>query len=289
MYLLGSLCNAFRWRLALHAVKEPPPVRDLFGIYLVAMMMNRLLPMRFGDIFRVQLPARRYGLSGEALTAVVFVGETLLDGCAFVILFLWSLAFLGVPPVHLTIAWTLSVVATGGLAIAAIAARLELTEGWQDRGVIRHLPRTVRDRAGVVVPRFLEGLGLLRDLAVTGRAMALTLCNWLIQAAIYYLFGRTFGLHLSLADAVVVTITAAIVVSLPLMPSGLGTYEVAVTGVLVLMGLPSAGAVTYALGSHLLSIAFAVLAGMLAVPSIGLSLQDLPFSNRSAGRDRLAA
>jgi hypothetical protein len=25
MYLLGSLCNAFRWRLALHAVKEPPP------------------------------------------------------------------------------------------------------------------------------------------------------------------------------------------------------------------------------------------------------------------------
>lgn len=202
-------------------------------------------------------------------------------------MFLWSLAFLGVPPAHLTIAWTLGVVAIGGLVIAAIAARLELTEGWQDRGVIRHLPWTVRDRAGVVVPRLLEGLGLLRDLAVTGRAMALTLCNWLIQAAIYYLFGRTFGLHLSLADAVVVTITAAIVVSLPLMPSGLGTYEVAVTGVLVLMGLPNAGAVTYALGSHLLNIGCAVLGGILAVPSVGLRVEDLPFSGRGARPDTL--
>jgi uncharacterized protein (TIRG00374 family) len=289
LYLLSSFSNAVRWRLALHGVKERPPVRDLFGIYLVAMMMNRLLPMRVGDILRIQLPARRYRLSGEALAAIVFVAESLLDGCAFVILFLWSLAFLGVPPVHLTIAWTLSVIAVGGLVIAAVAARLELAEGWQHRGPFRHLPEIVQERAATTVPRFLEGLGLLRDLPVAGRALALSLGNWLIQAAVFWLFGRTFGLHLSPADAIVVTITAAIVVSLPLLPSGLGTYEVAMTGVLVLMGFPNAGAVTYALGSHLLGIGFAVLAGVFAVPAVGLGLRDLPFMGSPAGRDTLAA
>lgn len=284
LYLIGALVNAYRWRLALHHL-EAPPVGDLFGIYLVALMLNRVLPMRVGDVLRVQLPARRYGISGEALTAEVWVVETLLDATVFVLLILWSLAFLGVEAVPLTIAWTLSMLTLGGLIVATLAARLELRDGWEERGLVRHLPRPVRARAGVMLPRFIEGLRVLRDLPVAGRALALTLLNWVLQAVMYYSFGLIFGLELSLAEAIVVTIAAAIVVSLPLMPSSIGTYEVAVAGVLALMGLSNAESVTYALGSHILMIGFSVLVGAVAIPAIGLGLKDLPFVGRASPRE----
>src|SRR5574341_304486 len=276
LYLVAALVNAYRWRLALHHL-EVPPVGDLFGIYLVALMLNRVLPMRMGDVWRVQLPARRYGISGEALTAEVWVVETLLDATVFVLLILWSLAFLGVRPVPLTIAWTLSMLTLGGLLAATLAARLELREGWEERGFVRHLLQPVRVRAGVMVPRFVEGLRVLRDLPVAGAALALTLLSWVVQAVMYYSFGLMFGLELSLAEAIVVTIAAAIVVSLPLMPSSIGTYEVAVAGVLVLMGLSNAEAVTYALGSHILTVTISVIAGVVAVAALGLGYRDLPF------------
>jgi len=285
LYVAACFASAFRWRLALQHMETAPPVGDLFGVYVAAMMLNRILPMRVGDILRVQVPSKRYGLSGEALAAIVFVTETLLDGTAFVLMFLWSLAFLGVPAVHLTIAWTLSVFTFAGVIVAALAARLELREGWEDRGPVRFLPRVLRSSAGVVVPRFLEGLALLRDVKMAAYALCLTLLNWMLQALIYYLFGLTFGLHFSLAQAIVVTITAAIVVSLPLMPSSLGTYEVAVGGVLAIMGLSNAEAVTYALGSHIMMIGFSVVAGAVAMPAIGLGVNDLPFIGRARPRE----
>ncbi len=285
LYVAACFAAAYRWRLALQHMEAAPPVGDLFGVYLAAMMLNRILPMRVGDILRVQVPSRRYGLSGEALAAIVFVAETLLDGTAFVVMFLWSLAFLGVPAVHLTIAWTLTVFTFAGLLMATLAARLELREGWEHRGPTRYLPQVLRSSAGTVVPRFLEGLELLRDVRMGAYALCLTLLNWMLQALIYYLFALTFGLQFSLAQAIVVTITAAIVVSLPLVPSSFGTYEVAVAGVLALMGLSNAESVTYALGSHILMIGFSVLAGAVAIPAIGLGLKDLPFVGRAPPRE----
>jgi len=287
LYLAAAVVSAYRWRLSLRHL-EAVPVGELFGIYLTAQMLNRVLPMRLGDVFRVQLPARRYGISGEALTAEVWVVETLLDATVFVLLILWALAFLGVRPVPLTIAWTLSMVTLGGLIVGTLVARLELQDGWEERGLVRYLPGVMRRRAGVMVPPFVEGLRVLRDLPVAARALGLTLLNWVLQALLYYSIGLVLGLELSLAEAIVVTVAAAIVVSLPLMPSSIGTYEVALTGVMVLMGASNAEAVTFALGSHILIVALASVAGAVAAVAIGLGWRDLPFVGGAPRRDGAA-
>lgn len=279
LYLMANLLCAVRWRIALSTIRQPP-VMSLFGIYLTGMMVNRVLPMRLGDVLRVQVPARRYGLPRATLTAVVFVTETLLDGLAFGFLFLATLAFLGVPQLPVTLVWVLSIVILTGLLMATAAARLELTEGWQERGWFGHLPQIVRRHSAPVVPEFLEGLAVLRNASLAGSAMAATFAAWLIHAGIFYVFGLAFGLDLSLAEAVIVTITAALVVSVPLTPFSLGTYEVAITGVLVLMGATNAEAVTYALGSHLLSVAAAVLGGVPAMWLMGFGLSDVFYLSR---------
>ncbi len=274
VYSLSKLVDAFRWRLMLSRVGSPP-VPGLFGIYLMANMANNLFPVRVGDILRVQVPARRYGLSRAGLTATVFVTESLLDGLAFVILLLAALAFLDIPRLPLTLIWGLTTVVAAGLAVAVTVARMRLTEGWQDRGWFSRLPRPIREAAAGPLPEFLDGLALLRDPVLGARAMAATFVAWLLESTVFYLFGLTFGLDLSFADYVVIMITANMIVAMPVAPSNVGPYEVAVAAVLVLLGVGSAQAGAYAVGSHLLNIIWVGLSGLVAMWLMGLGFRDV--------------
>ena len=276
LYLATMYLGAQRWHMALRRPARPK-VRELFGVFLTSAMVNNVMPFRLGDVLRVQVPARRYGLARPRLTALVFVTETLLDGFAFIVLVVATLAFLGLPSLPLAVVWTLTTLILVGVAVAAVAARLELREGWEHRGVVARLPAMVRRHASVLVPEFLDGLALLRDLPLATRALALTIGARLLQATLYYLFGLTFGLDLTPADAVLVMVTATLIVSVPLMPSSFGTYEVAVTGVLVLAGNSNAEALAYAFGTHLLNIAFSIAAGVVAMAFMRLSVRDLLF------------
>lgn len=286
IYSLSKLVDAYRWRLMLHQVGSPP-VAGLFGIYLMANMANNFFPVRIGDIVRVQTPARRYGLARAGLAATVFVTESLLDGLAFVILLLVALVFLDIPRLPLTLVWSLIALVSGGLAIALALARLELREGWQERGWFGRLPRPIREAAAGPVPEFLGGLALLRDLPLGARAMAATFLAWLLESLVFFSFGLTFGLDLSFADYVVVMIAANMIVAMPVAPSNVGPYEVAVAAVLVLLGVESARAGAYAVGSHLLNIAWVGLSGLAAMWLMGLGFRDLFYlGGAPAGEER---
>lgn len=284
LYLAANLLGAVRWHIQLHPAGRPRILR-LFGLFLAGGMVNRILPWRLGDVLRVQAAAKVYGLPRASVTAMIFVTETLLDGFAFVFLFMVMLAFLGAPQLPLTVAWTLTVTIIVGALMAVAAARLELPEGWQDRGWFRLAPAALRERAAGFVPRFLDGLAVLRDANRTGYALGATFASWLIQAGMYFVFGLTFGLNLSLAQAMVITIAATLVVSVPLVPFNVGTFEVAVVGVLVLMGYDRSAAVTYALGAHVMTLALAVAAGLPAMLQAGIGLHDLLYTGAANGAE----
>lgn len=83
VYTLSKVVDAARWRLMIRPIGKAP-VPGLLGSLLIANMTNNVLPVRLGDVMRVQIPAQRYGLPRAGLTATVFVTESLLDGVAFV-------------------------------------------------------------------------------------------------------------------------------------------------------------------------------------------------------------
>ena len=71
------------------------------------------------------------------------------------------------------------------------------------------------------------------------------------------------------------TITAALVVSLPLLPFSLGTYELAIAGVLALLGVNNSAAAAYALASHLITIALSLVTGLPAMIIMGFRFRAL--------------
>jgi uncharacterized protein (TIRG00374 family) len=271
---LAVLCWSYRSQLALKKL-GPTSLPTLAEAYATAGMVNALLPMRMGDILRVQVLSRRYGFPSATVASTVFVTETLFDGMAFVVLFLWALALFGIPHILLNLAWMLAVALFMTLIAAVLASRLELGEGWEDRWWFRGLPALARKPLRRLVPQVVEGLSLFADVRLATRAFSASLCAWTSQAALYWVYGRVFGLDLSVDEAVTVMITAAIVTSVPLVPTSLGTYEAAITGVLVLLGVSNGQALAYAAGSHALNIALAVVGGLLCMWLLRLRPRDL--------------
>jgi uncharacterized membrane protein YbhN (UPF0104 family) len=275
LFLVANLIGSFRSRLSLQRMGEVP-VTPLFQTYLVGFMANSVIPLRIGDLLRIQVISRRYGLPVSGVTSAVFITETLFDGAAFTLLFLWTLAFFGIPGVLLSLAWTLSAVILAAVIVAAVFARVELEDGWVDRNVaIRWLPERVRGLVGRLLPEALQGLALLADWLQGARAFLLTLLGWIVQAAMYWTFGQAFGLDLSLADSILVMMTASFIVSAHFIPTSIGIYEGGITGLLVILGYTGGEALAFSVGTHVLMIVFGVFAGLVAMWRLRLGLNDL--------------
>lgn len=274
VYSLSKLLSTYRWRLMLRSLGDLPPL-ELYGIYLTSNMVNVLIPLRAGDIVRIQVPARRYGMPRAGLTATVLVTESLLDGVAFAAVVLGAISFLDVPNVPPALAWGLIVVVAAGLALGVAASRLRLDEGWQDRGWFARLPRALRRPAGEFLPSFQEGLALLRDTRLAGQALAVTFAIWLLEGARFALLGLTFGLDLGFADYLVIMVVANMATAIPITPSSIGPYEVAVAEVVALLGVDAALAGGYAIGTHLLIVAWIVATGLTAMWLMGLGWRDV--------------
>ena len=89
--------HAWRWWHFLG--RSEAPLAPLTGVFLIANMANSLLPLRAGDLLRVEVPARRFGIPRSLLASSVFVVESILDLFAFAILLVVALLMSDLPPV----------------------------------------------------------------------------------------------------------------------------------------------------------------------------------------------
>ena len=96
----------------------------------------------------------------------------------------------------------------------------------------------------------------------------------------YILFGQMFGLDLTFADYVVIMVAANMIVAMPLLPSNVGPYEVAVAALLVLLGIDEGPAGAYAVSTHLLQIIWVGAMGVAAMWLMRVGLRDFFYLGR---------
>jgi uncharacterized protein (TIRG00374 family) len=284
VFTASKFVHAARWRILLGRIPGLP-LPGLFGTYLVSNMVNNVMPLRTGDLVRIQVPARRYNIRRAELTAVIIVVETLLDGVAFVILLLVGLGLQDVPAMRASVVWTLVALVALGVTAAALAARIRLPDDLSQVGWGRLLPGWLRQRVADLVPPFVDGLAALRDPRIAWRAIAISFPAWLIEVTVFWLFGQAFGLGLSFSAYLVITVAANMVVALPITPSSLGAYEVALQEVIALFGVDRSLAAGYAIGAHISMSLWIVATGLLAAWLMNIRFEDL-FYLRNGERRR---
>ncbi len=273
-FTISKLIHAYRWQLLL-SDQESAPLDGLFGIYLVSNMANNAVPFRIGDVVRIQVPAQRWGISRAELTGTVEVTETVLDGFTFLVLTLVVLAFLRVAILPTGLAIALAVLASLAFLVTIIVSRLPLPRNLADNPWLGMFTEGTRQAIGRAVPEFFEGLGAMSDFRRTVRVIAVSFPAWLAESVMYFFFGLAFGIDIGFDKFVVIMITANIVVAFPLTPWNLGTYEIALQTAMVALGVNGTLAAGYVIGTHVFTIVWITLTGLVAMWFLKLDLRDV--------------
>jgi uncharacterized protein (TIRG00374 family) len=274
MFTVSKAVHAYRWRFFLRHRAEIP-TRQLFALFLVSNLANALIPLRAGDLLRIELPNRRFGVPRAEMASTVLVVESLLDGMTFVVLLSGGLLLLDLPDVLRSTLLTLAAIVISIFVMTVLAARFGTLWDPTESRVLRWLPARVRP---MVARRFVEtvaGLASLRTVGAAVAAMGISIVAWVAEIAVYWFIGHAFGLEMTVAEALVVTIAANLAVAVPVTPWNVGPYEVVVTEALVAMGSGRAAASGYAIGSHLLLLAWIGVTGVAAMWSLDLRMHDL--------------
>ncbi len=287
LFGVAKLLVAVRWRLMISKFGEVP-LAPLFGILLVSNLANNVLPARIGDLIRVQAPAQRYDMSRARLAATVFATESLLDGVAFAGIGLVGLALIDLQGFPTGVFWGLLGLLAGGLVAVIPLAHLKLEGGWTSRGIMPMLPERARLAAEEAVPHFIDGLAVFRDPRLGSQAVAFSFAIWLLEVGMFALFGKAFGLTLSMPAWMLIMVAANLISAVPVAPSNIGAYEVAIAELAQALGVAQGAAGGFAIATHVLNIAWITAAGFIAMWALGMGFDDVFSFGRRAPDDRSA-
>ena len=281
-FTLSKAIHAYRWRVLLWHRRELH-AGDLLSVFLVSNLANAVVPLRAGDVLRVELTRRRFGIPRPELTSSVFLVESVLDGVAFVALLLPALLLLNPGALRTPMAALIGAGVLGIFAASLLVARMEVAASVERSRLLRPLPARARARIAAIIPSFVNGMRVLRSGRPVTIAIAISIVAWMAEVSVYWMMGRAFGLELGLSEAVLVMIAANVIVSLPLTPWDVGPYEVAVTEVMGILGFGLSQAGAFAVGSHILLVIWISITGLLAMWTLHVSPRELIPQATSAG------
>lgn len=258
---------AVRWRALLPdpgAVGAP----RVFSAVMIGYMANSLLPLRVGEVARASLVARDARLPVVVVLATIAV-ERILD-LASVLAIAGALSlFLDLTPA----------VRTGIVSLSATGLVILLGLLFVARRGERLAAVTSKNRLAVLYSRFAAQLtqgasALLRWRALLA-ASAVTALAWVAAAGATMLFIRAFHLPVPWYGALAVLTLVNLGSALPSAPGAVGVYHYFAVLALRMWDVDPSRAFAYALVTHALSIAIAVVAGIVALARRGVSLRQL--------------
>ena len=265
LLLLSFLLRAIRWQAL---IEHDPPVRLMasFRALMMGYLFNTLLPARAGDLVRTLELARTQHMSRTKVLATL-VTEKIVDLSSVLVLLSMVLVIYPALPQWLS---------TAGIAIASLTGTLVvLTFGLHISGPERlahvlklirpFLPQIISVRLEPMMRSGLQGLGTLfrpsRFAIVTG----LTGMIWAVEVVLVYQVAKACSVDLSLGNALFVLLVLATVSMVPAAPGMIGTYEMFGLMALRILGEAEGSAVVLVVTLHVITIAGAILIGLVCM------------------------
>lgn len=276
--LVSDGFRSVRWHYFLAPVKRVS-LPFLFAVAVLGRACNFALPLRAGEVIRVQLMRRRKGFNASSVVATL-LSEKIMDIMAFS-----SFTIIGLLLYQQArFLWPLALV-YGLVVVAGVILMHRLASRSAQRTPLISQPEgRLRTWIATELHSFGEGLQVFRQWKAMLNLVWSSHAAWLFEGVMYYACGQALGLDLPLAVYLLMVVMATIAVSVPATVAGLGVFEVAVSGLLVAFGLNGAQAAAFAIFSHAMLVVPYFATGPLMAAGLRLSLSDVLFL-RSANEE----
>ncbi len=278
---LELFLRGVRWRLLL--LPSSPAVRlwDTFRLQAAGLALNNILPLRLGELARATFAARLFSVPLVTVLSTILV-ERLLDIVVLFLLFIAAAALGGLTGGFLDYGgalWTLAGGVTAGIAALIFADEL-VSHSWF-AGFFARFPR-LRGLFEKVA------LGVKGFHSFGGGALILLVCalQWFVDAFIFVLLGRAFGLGgvIDVFKGVALVFAGAAAASVPGMPGYFGNYELVLVKVMSAWGIAEDVGFAFSSFMHMLVYILVTVLGVFFIYQMGQSLGRVwgEFSSRDA-------
>jgi uncharacterized protein (TIRG00374 family) len=265
LIVIQALVRAIRWQVLLPRAANGRrlPVTPVATAMLVGYLGNTVLPARVGEVIRAAVIARSQGISASAAFGSAVL-ERVVDVFVLALLGLAAATAISAP------AWvgatSLTAAALGGgalivISVIALAASRRTGEPARLTKLISQLAAGGRilDRRGDVLI-----------------ATVLTIGAWLLDAGVIWCVGRSIGIDLPPAGAMLVSVVAVLSTAIPTAPGYVGTFELAAVAAVGISGVTGETALAFAILAHVVAVLPLSIAGAVSLWLAGApSLTDL--------------
>jgi glycosyltransferase 2 family protein len=259
--------------------------RPTFSQSYIAMMqgylLNNLLPLRLGELGRAFLLGRKINVSMFHVLSTIII-ERVIDLAMAAALTIFVLTRVVAMDWVKPVAYTTLTLVILGLFSLAVMARLRTTlHAWMGRLAGR--VALVKRYLFPIFDSLLDGLSALTSLRGTALTFGWMGLAWAFGATNYWVLLRGFVPDAPFWWALFVLGIASFGVALPSAPAALGVFEGAIVAALVLLGVPPATALAYAILLHFFHIIISSIFGFYGFAKDGESLMGTydKLSNRT--------
>ena len=241
--------RAERWRLLLRPMAHLSLV-SAYGLLAVGHLLNAVMPARLGDLARIVITGRRYGVSKASILGTVAVergADVSVLGLALVVA---GSAGYNAPDPYLAFITAISLVAVAVLmwtlsSHSAVATSRLLAAA---RGYLQ---------------RFAAGGRSLLDPRLAVQVLLMTVASFALAVAIMLTGAQAAGLEMPPWQAALVIAAVTLSTAIPAGPASIGPYELIGLAVLTSLGHPPA--------PSLLAVATVHAVAVLTPASVGLA------------------
>lgn len=267
-----------RWQVLMRPVARLGLGR-LFQALMVGFLANNILPAHLGEVVRAFAVGRNTTTGTSAVLATIVL-ERIFDGLTVLLMLLLVLLFLDLPQGAVAGSYlSLESLRWGGwvgLALfLGLLAVLQLFRWQREAGlrvlgkVLRFLPETLQQRCLGAADSFCQGLALSRprDLALTG---LYSLVVWGTYGLWAWSLLPAFGISTGFWSALLVEVVIALALIIPAAPGFVGTFQLAASSSLVLLGVDAGLAASYAMMLWLVHFVFTTIVGLWCLWRLGM-------------------
>jgi hypothetical protein len=278
LYLASTSSRAMASRTLL---ENRPTFPQSYIAMMQGYLLNNLLPLRLGELGRAFLLGRKINVSMFHVLSTIVI-ERVIDlamAAALTILVLPRVVEMDwVEPVAYT---TLTLVVIGLLSLAVMARLRPTLKIWMERAAER--VSLVKKYLLPVFDSLLDGLSALTSLRGTLLTFGWMGLSWFFGITNYWSLLRGFVPEAPYWWGVFVIGIVSFGAALPSAPAALGVFEGAIVAALVLLGIPPATGLAYAILLHFFHIVISGIFGFYGFAKDGESLFGMygKLSNRS--------
>ncbi len=277
VYFVAVMFRSARWHYLLMPLGNVP-IRRLYPSVVIGFMVNNLLPVRLGELFRAYLVGDSENLSKSAALATIAM-ERILDAVVLVATaFLISL-FVEIPEWLNTTILIMTISLAVSLAALTLMLISEKTAAALLRLFFRPVPIKLREKIYVLIAEFLIGFRSIKNPGYIVRAFIFSILTWATESSIFYIIAISFGFKLGADDmsiGILLAVAAAnLVTAVPSSAGGVGPFEFAARETLVTFGITRGVATAFAIVVHAVLIIPVVVAGLYFLWTRNISLRSI--------------